>query len=152
MFMSEDRLVKDLCGPKSFKVAIETTTNMITTLRPYIQGNVSLKEASPSPVKVAPRRPTTHSRPPKKKVIKMSESESSSSTDDEDDRTTPRAELFSSVLSTEQNKIRREIIQRKLVRKGQVFNLPITHIHRPPIDKKMGRGPLEIREPHKLHV
>ena len=51
MFMSEDRLVKDLCGPKSFKVAIETTTNMITTLRPYIQGHVSLKEASPSPVK-----------------------------------------------------------------------------------------------------
>ena len=82
----------------------------------------------------------------------MSESESSSSTDDEDDRTTPRAELFSSVLSTEQNKIRREIIQRKLVRKGQVFSLSITHIHRPAIDEKTRLRPLEIREPHKLDI
>ena len=43
-------------------------------------------------------------------------------------------------------------MQKKLVRKGQVFNLPITHIHQPPIDAKTGRHPLEIREPHKLHV
>ena len=38
------------------------------------------------------------------------------------------------------------------MRKGQVFNLPITHIHRPPLNEKTGRRPLEIREPHKLHV
>ena len=43
-------------------------------------------------------------------------------------------------------------MQKKLVRKGQVFNLPITHIHRSPVDAKSGRRPLEIREPHKLHV
>ena len=43
-------------------------------------------------------------------------------------------------------------MQKKLVRKGQVFNLPITHIHQPPVDAKIGRHPLEIREPHKLHV
>ena len=51
MFLSEDRLVKESCGSKSFKVAIDIANNLITTLRPYIQGHVSLKEASPSPVK-----------------------------------------------------------------------------------------------------
>ena len=40
----------------------------------------------------------------------MSESESSSSTYDEEMRATPGAELASSVLSSEQNKIRREIM------------------------------------------
>ena len=43
-------------------------------------------------------------------------------------------------------------MQKKLVRKGHVFNLPITHIHHPPVDDKVGRRPLEIREPHKLHA
>ena len=43
-------------------------------------------------------------------------------------------------------------MQKKLVRKGQVFNLPIIHIHHPHVNEKFGRRPLEIREPHKLHV
>ena len=43
-------------------------------------------------------------------------------------------------------------MQHKLVRKGQIFNLPITHIHLPPIDEKRGRRQLEIREPHRMHV
>ena len=110
-----------------------------------------MSEASASP-KVSPRRPAPHSRPPKKKVTKMSELESSSSTHDENNRTTPRAELSSGILSTEQNKIRKGIIQRKLVRKGQVFNLPITHIYWPPVDERTGRRPLEIGELHKLHI
>ena len=74
--------------------------------------------------------------------MKMSESEDSSSTDEEDNRSTLGAELASRVLSSDQNKIRREMMQ----------NLPITHIHRPLVDAKTGRRPLEIREPHKLHV
>ena len=65
----------------------------------------------------------------------MSDSETSSSTEDDEARSTPGAELASGVLSSEQNKIRRDIIHTKLVRKGQVFNLPITHIHRPPLDE-----------------
>ena len=43
-------------------------------------------------------------------------------------------------------------MHKKLVRKGQVFNLPITNIHRLPMDAKTRRRTLEIREPHKLHV
>ena len=43
-------------------------------------------------------------------------------------------------------------MQQKLVRKGHVFNFPITHIHRPPVDVKTGRRQLEIREPHRMHV
>ena len=38
------------------------------------------------------------------------------------------------------------------MRKVSVFNVPITNIHRPPIDAKTRRRILEIREPHKLHV
>ena len=51
MIVSEDYLLKDSCGPESFRNAIETSTNLITTLRPYIQGHVNLKAASLSPVK-----------------------------------------------------------------------------------------------------
>ena len=72
--------------------------------------------------------------------------------DDEEARTTPGTELSSGVLSTDLNKIRREIMHKKLVSKGHVFNLPITHIHHPPVEDKTGRRPLKIREPHKLHV
>ena len=93
-----------------------------------------------------------YSQTAKKKKNKQFESDSSSSTDGEEARTTPRAELSSGVLSSDKNKSRREIMQKKLVGNGQVFNLPITHIHRPPVNDKTGRQPLEIREPHKLHV
>jgi hypothetical protein len=40
----------------------------------------------------------------------------------------------------------------KLVKKGHIFTLPITIINRPPFDPTTGRRPLEIREPHNLHV
>ena len=43
-------------------------------------------------------------------------------------------------------------MQKKLVRKGQVFNLRITHIRRPLVDVNTRRRPLEIREPHRMHV
>ena len=38
------------------------------------------------------------------------------------------------------------------MRKGQLFHLPITSIQRPPIDTLTRRRPLEIREPHVVHV
>ena len=152
MYVSEDQLVKDSSGPESFKVAIETSNNLITTLRLYIQGHVTLREPSPSLVKVAPRKVANQSRHVKKKVTKMSEFESSSSTNDEEMRATLGVELVSSVLSSKQNKIQREIMQKKLVRKGSIFNLPIIHIHKPPFNAKTRRRTLEIKEPHKLHV
>ena len=152
MYVSEDQLVKESRGLKSFKFAIETTDNLITTVRPYIQGHVNLREASPTPHKPAPKKVVSQSRLVKKKVTKMSELEDSSSTDEEDNHSTSGAELASGVLSSYQNKIRREIMQKKLVRKKQVFNLPITHIHRSLVDAKSGRRPLEIIEPHKVHV
>ena len=80
----------------------------------------------------------------------MSESEDSNSTEEEDHRLTPGGELASGVLSSDLNKIRKEIMQKKFVRKGQVFNLPIISIHRLPMDAKTRRRTLEIRP--KLHV
>ena len=113
---------------------------------------MNLREASPSPQKALPKKLVIHSRPTKEKVTKMSESEDSSSTDEEYNHLTRGVELASGILSAKQTKIQRKIMQKKLVRKGQVFNLPITHIHRPPIDVKTGERLLEIRQPHKLHV
>ena len=157
MYVSEDFLVKEACEPRkvlpeSLRFTIESTDNLITTLQPYIQGHINMREASWSQQKQAPRKVTSQSRPPKKKVTKMSESEDSSSTEEEDHRSTLEAELASGILSSDQNKIRKEIMQKKFVRKGQVFNLPIISIHRLPMDAKTGRTKLEIREPHKLHV
>ena len=152
MFLFEDRLVNDSCDPESFKVAIETSQNLITTLRPYIQGHITLRDASPAPVKAPQKGSKMQSRLAKKKITKMSESESSSSMDDEETRAQPGAELAFGVLSFELNKIRRELMQKKLMRKGQVFNLPLTHIHRPLVDVNAGRRQLEIREPHRMRV
>ena len=84
MIVSEDYLMKDSCGPESFRNDIEASTNLITTPRPYIQGHVNLKAASPLPVKAPTKRYVVQSRPPKKKVTKMSESKSSSAIDDDD--------------------------------------------------------------------
>ena len=60
--------------------------------------------------------------------------------------------MSSSILSSEQNHIKENIAKNKLVRKGQLFHLPICLIHKPPVDLETGRRPLEIREPHVVHV
>ena len=51
MWVLKNLLVKESCGPESFRLEIAFTNNLITTLHPYIQGHVSLKERSPSPKK-----------------------------------------------------------------------------------------------------
>ena len=119
MWVSEDYLVKDSCGPELFRQEVAFTNNLITSLQPYIQGHVSFQERSPSPKKVATKK-RAQSKPQKKKKSKLleSESESSSSTDDEETRTTPGAKLAPGLLSSDQKNIRREIMQKKLVRKG----------------------------------
>ena len=38
------------------------------------------------------------------------------------------------------------------MKKGHIFTLPITLVHRPPIDPDIERRALEIREPHNMHV
>ena len=76
MWVSETLLVKNSCGPQSFRHEIAFTNNLITSLRAYIHDHVSLKERSPSPKKVAPKKPSVHSRPTKKKKTKLLESES----------------------------------------------------------------------------
>ena len=98
MFLSEDELVKESCGPESFKLALETSQDLIIALRPYIQGHITLRDASPSPIKAPKKVVMVQSRWGKKKMTKMSDSESSSSTEDEETRAMPGAELASSVL------------------------------------------------------
>ena len=78
MWVSEDLLVKDSCGPESFRQEIAFTNILITSLWPYIQGHVSFKDRWPSPKKVATKK-SVHTSSAKKKKTKLSESESESS-------------------------------------------------------------------------
>ena len=100
MVLLENCLVKESCGPESFKLALETSQNLITTLRPYIQGHNTLRDASPSLVK-APKNVSVQSRSGKEKMTKMLESELSSSTEDEETRAMRGAELAFGVLLSE---------------------------------------------------
>ena len=99
VYMSEYRLVMKSCGPESFKLDLESSQNLIVTLRPYIQGHKNLRDASSSPVKAPKKVSKVQLRPAKRKISKMSDSDSSSSTEDEETRATPGAKLASSVLS-----------------------------------------------------
>ena len=56
VYRSGDRLVKKSCGPESIKLNLESSLNLIVTLRPYIQGHKSLRDASPSLVKRTPKK------------------------------------------------------------------------------------------------
>ena len=38
VYLSEDQLLKKSCGHESFKLDLESSKNLIVTLRPYIQG------------------------------------------------------------------------------------------------------------------
>ena len=110
VYLSKDRLVKTSCGLESFGKYLEVSQNLIVTLRLYIQGHVTLKKPSPTPVKAPKKTSKVQSRPAKKRPTKMSDSDSSSSMEDYATRATPGAELASSVLPSEQNKIRRELM------------------------------------------
>ena len=60
--------------------------------------------------------------------------------------------MSSGILKSEHNRIRENIVNTKLVCKGQLFHLLIYSIQRSPIDPITQRQPLEIREPHLVHV
>ena len=79
MWVCEDLLLKDSGRPESLRLEIVLSNKLITTLRPYIQGHVSLKERSPSPKKAAPKKVSVHLRSTKKKKTKLSKSKSKSS-------------------------------------------------------------------------
>ena len=40
VYLAKDRLVKKCCGPESFRKDLESSQNLIVTLRPYIQGHI----------------------------------------------------------------------------------------------------------------
>ena len=77
MNLSEEKLVKKSYGHESFKVDLESSQNLILTLRPYIQGHISLRDASPSPVKAPKKASKVQSRPRKRKITKMPDFDSS---------------------------------------------------------------------------
>ena len=58
----------------------------------------------------------------------------------------PGGHLSSRVMCSEQNRIKENIAKSKLVRKVQLFHLPICLIHMPLVDPELRRQPLEIRE------
>ena len=101
VYLSEDRLVNKSCGLESFKLDLDSSQHLIVTLRPYIQGHKSLRDALPSPVKTPHKVSKVQLRPGKRKITKMLDSDSSCSVEDEETRATPTVELASGVLSFE---------------------------------------------------
>ncbi|KAH6555676.1 hypothetical protein KP509_1Z236600 [Ceratopteris richardii] len=147
-----DFLCPECCVPAGFAKICRDSVNLIKDLMPWIQGNIMpTQQKITTPVKARGKQSVQKKFHKKKKRIAKEESSDSSSSS-EDIIVAPGGELASGVLGTEQNKMREDIARRKVVKKGQLFHLPIIIIHRPPIDPVTGRRPLEIREPHNLHV
>ena len=130
-------------------------------LRPYLSGELMVAQAE------TPKKKSRKSIPENKKYKKRAKPdeeeedqqneiiefvEEEEEEEAEIEVVPPGGHLSSGVLTSEQNKIRENIAKTKLVRKGQLFHLPICSIHRPPVDPESGRRPLEIREPHAVHV
>ena len=174
LLLSEPNLVISGCQPVELRHVLSESDNMILTLEPFIGGRVSFatsdeassddqnlkgkQVASPIPAASRPKA-KKHKQPIQNKPVKKARKEETSSTESDvpdntsdKDLVTPGGELSTGIIESEQNTIRRQIIKSKLVKKGHIFTLPITLVHRPPIDPATGRRPLEIREPHNMHV
>ena len=148
--------------------------NLIVALRTFILGEAAFEDsedvssqdvgvqarASQRPVPFPQRKRSSKQkqRVQKKPIKKTQREETSSSSSGDSDEVpgqelvTPGGELSSGIVPSEQNAIRRQIIKSKLVKKGHIFTLPIILVNRPPMDPETSRHPLEIREPHNLHV
>ena len=174
LLLSESRLTVKMCKPVELARLLQETKNIIVTLRPFITGEAAFEESEevfsqdveiqnevrhrPAQVPQRKRSAITKQRVQKKPIKKPPRQESSSSDTEESEQAsdkdvvTPGGELSSGIVASEQNAIRRQISKSKLVKKGHIFTLPITLVNRPPVDPVSGRRPLEIREPHNLHV
>ena len=174
LVLSETQLIVKKCMPLELARILGETKNIIVALKPFIAGEAVFEESeevfsqdadvrtevrhNPPPIPQRKRTGGTKQRVQKKPIKKPQREESSSSDSEESDRVsdkdivTPGGELSSGVVASEQNSIRRQISKSKLVKKGHIYTLLITLVNRPPIDPISGRRPLEIREPHNLHV
>ena len=155
--VDENYLVPDCCSPKVLRKDIQTKNNLIVALRPYVIGELMVAQAETPPKKSRKSNPENKKYQKRHKpneeeeeIIEFVEEEEEE--EQELEVVAPGGHLSSGVLSSEQNRIRENIAKNKLVRKGQLFHLPICSIHRPPVDPESGRSPLEIREPHAVHV
>eukprot|EP00249_Psilotum_nudum_P025153 c29393_g2_i1 orf=3-398(-) len=76
---------------------------------------------------------------------------SSSPEKEEESRDAPGVDVGSGIVGTSQNVLREQIKSSRLV-DTRTFEIQVSRLHRPPIDPQTGRRPLEVREPHPLHV
>ena len=173
LLLSESNLVLASCKPLELRHILSESENIIIALQPFISGHASFAESVEATseeeevevVHKEPLVPVMQNKAKKRKQrvqskpIKKARKEDSSASESEEpdalsdkEIVTPGAELSSGIIDSKQNTIRRQIIKSKLLRRGHIFTLPITLINRPPIDPETGRRPLEIREPHNLHV
>ena len=154
--VDEGNLVPDVCHPKSLRKDMQTKNNLIVALRPYVTGEMMSTEAETPPKKSRKTKPE-HKKYQKRQISNDEDLDVLEFEEEEDDEqqleiVPPGGQISSGVLTSEQNRIRENIARTKLVRKGQLFHLPISSIQRPPIDPETGRRTLEIREPHAVHV
>ena len=154
--IDEHNFRTDSYHPKALKKDVQTKNNLIVALRPYIKGELMVTQAT-TPPKSAKKSKLEHKKYKKRQQPEEDEPEVLEFVEDEEEEAElevipPGGHISSGILTSEQNRIRENIVKTKLVRKGQLFHLPICSIQRPPIDPETGRRALEIREPHSVHV
>ena len=107
--MDEENLIIELCHPKCLRKYLQTKSNLIVALRPYITGEFITKEDE-TPLPKQARK----SNPEQKKYIKRKQPKdeevevleySEEEEEEELEVVPPGGQMSSSVLSSEQNKI-----------------------------------------------
>ena len=105
--------------------------NLLVALQPYVTREMMGGEAQTPPKKSRKTNPVhkKYNKRPRpdeddEEVLEFVEEEE----EHQVDVMAPGGQLSSGVLTSEQNKIRENSVKTKLVRKGQLFHLPITSI------------------------
>ena len=151
VLVDKNNLLPECCSPIVLRKDIQTKNYLIVALRPYVTRELVVAQAETPPKKSRKSIPE-HKKYQKCQKGNEEEDEIIEFVEEEEEEEQEievvalGGHLSSGVLSSEQNRIRENIAKNKLVRKGQLFHLPICLIHMPLVDPELRRQPLEIRE------
>ena len=117
----------ECCSAKSLRKDIKTKNNLIVALCLYVTGELMVTQAETPPKKSSKSIPE-HKKYQKRQKLDEEEEILEFVEEEEEQQievVAPGGHLSSGILSSEQNRIRENITKNKLVRKGQLFHLPI---------------------------
>ena len=110
---------------------IKTKKNLIVALRPYVTGELIVAQTETPHKSIPEHKKYQKCQKPNEEEDEIIEFVEEEEEEQQIEVVAPRGHLSSGV---------------------QLFHLLIYSIHRPPVHPESGRRPLEIREPHAVHV